>query len=491
MRALVAYARRYHVTIVPEQEAFGHLHHVLTWERYAELGETEHGHVLAPGAAGSLPLIRRWFAELDSLFPGPFVHLGADETFELGRGRTAEAVRSEGLGKVYLDFLRRVVDTLETLPRADTAAPRKRYLFWGDVAVGAPALVATLPKSMIAVAWNYWDASGFERLLAPFRAAGMETWVAPGVQNWNRIWPDNTDALPNIQGFARDGQRLGATGLLNTTWDDDGEALFNMTWYGVVFGAAAAWQRALPPAAAAAELDRYAHAFGRVFHGDTLGLVDSAQTRLTAAHRLLLKVANRDLDDGLFWLDPWSDEGRRVAARTRPVMHELRLLAEDALVLLAEARRREPELREPDALDALELGARKADFLVMKFQFADEVARLYARARDSAGTRASRNLLIDASSMNGRLQDLRDGYALLRDLYEQAWRRENRPYWLGNVLARYDGAIQLWIARADRLDAARREAATTHRLPPPEALGIPPWSADTATASAAPPASSP
>jgi hypothetical protein len=313
----------------------------------------------------------------------------------------------------------------------------------------------------------------------------METWVAPGVQSWNRIWPDNATALPNIQGFARDGQRLGATGLLNTSWDDDGEALFNTTWYGVVFGAAAAWQRAVPPAEGAAEIDRYAHAFGRVFHGDTLGLVDSAQTRLTAAHRLLAKAADRDLDDGLFWLDPWSDGGRRVAARIRPLTHELRLLAEDALVLVADARRREPGLREQDALDALELGARKADFIGLKFQLADEVARLYARAGDSAGTASSRNDLVDASSMNGRLQDLRDGYTLLRDLYEQAWLRENRPYWLGNVLARYDQAVQLWLARIDRVDAARGEASRTHRLPPPEALGIPPWTADTGAATAA------
>ncbi|HXD23934.1 MAG TPA: glycoside hydrolase family 20 zincin-like fold domain-containing protein, partial [Gemmatimonadaceae bacterium] len=103
VRALVAYARRYHIDVVPEQEAFGHLHHVLKYDLYSPLGETDHGNVLAPGDPAALPLIKSWFAEIDSLFPSKFVHLGADETFELGLGRTKDRVTQSGLGPVYID----------------------------------------------------------------------------------------------------------------------------------------------------------------------------------------------------------------------------------------------------------------------------------------------------------------------------------------------------------------------------------------------------
>ncbi|MDQ6886832.1 MAG: beta-N-acetylhexosaminidase [Gemmatimonadota bacterium] len=456
VRELVAYARAYHIEVIPEQEAFGHLHHLLKYELYSPLGETPHGHVLAPGQAGSLPLIRQMFAEIDSLFPGRFIHLGADETFELGRGQSAERVRTEGIGAVYLDFLKQIEGALR--------GRDKRFLFWGDVAMNSPDLVKTLPKDLIPVAWDYDPAPSFDKLIAPFRDAGMETWVAPGVNSWNRVYPDFALALPNIQGFVRDGQRLGASGVLNTSWDDDGEALFAQSWYGVLFGAAAGWQHG------ESSIEDFQRSYGRVFHGDTSGRLDRAQRKLMAAHQLLRKAGVGDASDYLFWLDPWSDEGQRLGQKIRPVASELRVLAESAIVLVADARR--APLRETDALDAMDLGARRIDLIGMKFQFAEEIAQMYARAADSTSSSASRDLG-DITGINGRLQDLRDAYSLVRDEYERQWLRENRPYWIHNVLARFDLATQLWISRADRIGLARQAWYRTKKLPPPEVIGVP------------------
>ena len=463
--ALVAYAKRYHVEVVPEQQTFGHLHHVLKLERYAPLAETPHGHVLAPGQAGSVPLVRQWFAEIDSLFPGRFLHIGADETFELGRGQTAERVRDEGIGAVYLGFLAQIEEALRPLNR--------KLLFWGDVAMNHPDLVRTLPKDLIAVAWQYNpQPRGFDRYLTPFTEAGMETWIAPGVNNWNRVYPNYANALPNIQGFARDGQRLGATGMLNTSWDDDGEALFAQTWYGVLFGAAAAWQ------AGESSVERFQRDYGRVFHGDTTGYVNEAQRKLMAAHALIQRTGAGDASDYLFWIDPWSDEGKVAAGRLRPATRELRLLAEDAIELVIRARMANPTgLREREALDALELGARRVDLIGLKFQLAEESVANYGRAfgaqSDSVRRAATVRDLADISGINGRFQDLRDAYVLTRDLYERAWLAENRPYWLRAVLARYDMATQLWIARADRVTDARLQWTRTRRLPSAAAVGLP------------------
>ena len=300
-RELVAYAAKYHITIIPEQEAFGHLHHVLKFEQYSSLGETPRGAVLAPGDPGSLPQIGEWFGELAKVFPGPYAHIGADETDQLGLGRTRDEVTQKGLGTVYLNFLSQIHEQLAPL--------HKRLLFWGDIAENSPELVGTLPKDMIAVSWHYDAKPDFTKNLEPFLKSGLETWVATGVNNWNRVYPNNNEALGNIRAFVRDGQKLGAAGMLNTVWNDDGEGIFDENWFGVLFGAAAAWQ------AGESSEANFTASYGEAFHNDPTGKISQAQQELMAAHATLKKAGLDDAQDSYFWVDPFSPEGQKVAAK--------------------------------------------------------------------------------------------------------------------------------------------------------------------------------
>ncbi len=457
VRELVAYAANYHITILPQQQTFGHLHHALKYELYQPLAETPHGHVLAPDAPGSLEFTRASFAEIDSLFPSPFVHIGADETFELGKGRTKSRIDSLTIGPVYLDYLKDIVEAIRV--------PGKRYLFWGDIAMNHPDLVKVLPKDLIAVGWDYWSRSSFDRYLKPFRDAGMDTWVAPGVSNWNRVFPNNATALANIQGFVKEGQAGGARGMLNTTWDDDGDAIFDQVWYGVLFGAAASWQHG------ESSIPAFQSSFGLAFHGDTTGKIDAAHKQLAAAHSALMPTGTGDAGSYLFFVDPWSAEGIVETKRLRPVLATVRLQAESALVNIAQARR-QAHLREPEALDALELGARRIDWLAMKFQIADEIAQGVFAFTAPGRTDVDWKELAELTGINGKLQDMRDGYVLTRELFERSWRHENRPYWLQNNLSRYDAQIITWVRRIDAMDQVRRRFAREKKLPTPADLGV-------------------
>ena len=470
-RELVAYAAHYHVTIIPEQEAFGHLHYLLNWEQYAPLSETPHGQVLAPGQPDAMKLTHDMFTELAAVYPGPFLHIGADETVELGKGQTKAAVDAQGLGAVYLDTMQKIVADLQPLHR--------KLLFWGDIAMHDPDLVKQLPDSFkqatIAVSWEYNpQPKGFARYITPFTNAGMETWVGTGINNWSRVYPNWNNAFANIQQFTAQGQQLGVTGALNTIWDDDGEALASNNWYGILFGAEAAWHKG------EASIPRFESSYGEVFHGDGTGKIDEAQRELMVAHQLLhdspLKTDGSDL---VFWIDPWSFDGQREAGQIRPILAEVRLHAERAIVLVAEARAAGHNLREQDALDALDLGARRMDLIGLKFQISDEIAASYAHAYALQGSKnkddradVSRELG-NINAVNGKLQDLRNGYSLMRDLYETAWLKTNRPYFLRNNLERYDLTIQLWLQRIDRVRTAQRQWANLQSIPAASDLGIP------------------
>jgi hypothetical protein len=457
-RELAAYARRLHIFIVPEQEAFGHLHHVLIYEKYSDLAESPHGHVLAPGQSATQPLILSWFTQIAADFPSPFLHIGADETFELGTGRTKSSVDTSGLGPVYADFLTSIHTTLAPLHR--------QLLFWGDIAVSDPGAIARLPHDMIAIPWAYGHEDNYDHEILPFKNAGMQTWVAPGDSNWKQVYPLGNVALDNISGLVEAGQRLGSTGVLTTVWNDDGEGLFNQDWFGVLFGAAAGWQ---PGKSAAAP---YAAAFGSTLFGDTTGDINAAQAELLAAEDLI------DVSDETFWLDPWSPAGIAKADKLRAKIPAARLHAEHAIELLHAALTANPALREQDAIAAMDLGARRIDFIGLKFQLSDEMRSAYGKAyaarSDAKHHAATEDILDSISSMNGRCQDLRDGYSQLKNLYRAAWLTENRPAWIDNVLVRYDMRIQLWQQRGEDINTLINTWNDTQSLPTATQAGIPP-----------------
>ena len=461
---LVTYAHQYHITIVPDQESFGHLHNVLKYEIYQDEAETPQGYVLAPGQEHTLPLIKDWFADIAQEFPSPFINIGGDETFDLGVGRTRDAVAQQGYGTVYVAFIKQIHDELAPLNR--------RLLFWGDIGDANPDAVAGIPKDMIAVPWNYSAQTDFGKLIQPFAKNGIETWVAPGDLNWNEVFPRSKTALWNIQGFIAAGQSLGSTGALTTVWNDDGEGIFNMDWYGVLFGAVAAWQ---PGQSSIAD---YQDSYGQVFHLDTSAKINEAEKELMAATEELATAQTGMTTNQVFWVDPWTAEGQAVSAKVLPVAPDLRLHAERAIELLGDAHRDNPKLAEPDSLSAMDLGARRLDFIGLKFELAQEIPAAYAQAvaqqKDRTQNSPASILLSEISGVNGRCQDLRDGYSALKSEYSQVWLAENRPYWLNNVNVRYDVEIERWQQRSEQFSAAIYDWQNGQDLPAAAALGMPP-----------------
>lgn len=452
---LSAYARRHHIDLVPQQQTFGHLHHLLKVESYSSMGERPHGSVLAAEDESAYEWIAKAGTQLARTFPSPFLHIGSDETHELGQGRSRELATRVGFAGAYLHHMQRAVDVLKPLNR--------RLMFWGDMALAHRELLGKLPKDLVAMTWNYDPRPEFASLIEPFRENGYEFFVCPGVSNWSRVFPNPGAALPNINGFVEEGKRRGALGMLNTHWNDGGEGLWNLAWYPVVFSAAAAWQEGR------VDPEAFAQSFDWVFHRRVTPAVSRIVERFQQAHALFAKAGLGEAHNRLVWLDPFSASGARTVRAALPVAREVRLLAERNLADLErlEAPRRAGTLR------YLALAAHRLNYIGMKIQFSRDMADAYRDAlADRSDVNQARRRLRRFTSTDGLIEDLRHAILEIRGLYREAWLAENAPYWLDNVLLMYDAEALYWQNRARQFSGVYQDYLATGELPPPERLGL-------------------
>lgn len=454
---LSEYARTYHVELVPHQQLFGHLHNMLKFELYSDLGEVPHGSVLSPANERTYEWLRETCAQLVRAFPGRFFHVGADETWELGEGQSRDLARQLGTGGLYLRHLERLTELLRPHGR--------RLLFPGDIVLKHPEVIPKLPRDLIAVAWVYAPREDYSPSIKPFLEHKVPFFVCTAVHNWNRLFPAFSDTRVNANNFARDAKKYGALGMIATHWADDGEALFNMTWYGVVFSAAAAWQEGL------VDVESYDRAFDWVFYRNADRTFVDAIRNLYQVHDLLRSAKAGIANNALFWRDPFSASGAEAVRKAWPVASKMRLLAEEAAVSLAAGKHK--ARAHAGTVAFLELAARRIDYLGMKIQFSNEVGDLYRACQADPGNavRVGNNLR-RIRGMDGLLPSLRDYIHEVKAMYRDAWLAENRPYWLENVLVRYDAEALEWVRKMRLFDDAALRHDATGTLPGAETMGL-------------------
>ena len=269
VRRLDAFCRERHVALVPNQNCFGHLHRWLKLPRYQPLAEVPGGvqhpfatepepFSLCPGDPRSLELVADLLDQLLPCFASDEVNVGLDETFDLGQGRSAQAVAQRGVGRVYLDFLLAV----EGLVRERG----HRMQFWADILLNHPELVDELPPEVVPLVWGYEADHPFERQLPAVAAGGRPFVVCPGTASWQSFGGRTETMAVNIERAAQLGAQAGARGLLVTDWGDRGHLQpLPVSLAGWAHAADRAWN---PEPAAPADLES---TLDRLAFGDAAG----------------------------------------------------------------------------------------------------------------------------------------------------------------------------------------------------------------------------
>lgn len=447
LRELSEYARRFHVALIPEQQSFAHMHDTLKVELYAGAAELPHGFLLAPNSPISTAYLSNIVSqELAAVGRPPFFHIGSDETATLGLGTTQSDVAARGRSNVYAEHIVAMNRLI--------APSGARLMLWDDGIENDPGIMKLIPRNAVIVNWHYGAEATFEPYIQTIARGGFEQMVAPGASNWNEIFPAIDIALANERRFIDQGRAAHVLGLFQTVWHDDGETLYEATWYPVLYAAASAWERK------DVEPERFAADFPSAFFGDGDLVYGADAVSLGRTLRLLEpRECPYGQTDALFWADPFDPAA--TAQLQRSDLSAARLAAEAVEQSLYFG---EPPLH-ADAAFVMSLAARRYDVLARKFQIAAEVRAMYADALAHANS-DSETTLRDLYWCRYWMWELRDAYEELAPLYARAWRYENREGHLAGNLERYHIVAQKAIERADAFYRVTRQYVTSKTLPP-------------------------
>ncbi|MGO4210767.1 family 20 glycosylhydrolase [Terriglobus sp. 2YAB30_2] len=433
---IVAYARERHIDVVPCVELYGHLHDLFREEKYSSLAALPHGGEANPAEAKVLRILEDWLHQYAELFPSPWIHIGFDEPFELGRAGTRAS--SQSPDELWLHLLQRMAEL--------SVQQHKRPLFWADIDEGAyifnkyPGLAANLPKTAIAVPWFYDARPSYDGLLTLFAQNHVPILVATGISDWDTVTPDFDSTFTNIDGFLAAARGARAFGMVNTQWSDSAQALHRQAEAGVAYGAAAAWQA--QPIARDHFFDEYAH----VRYGEKLAMpVSKALQNLAKAQTLLRSAIGRETSFRL-WDDPFEPHTLADIKTHAKELEESRLAAETARETLQAAIGDTPVLEQGGELSELLFASRVLDFVSMKFLYAIEIEKNFQALPEHPSTEDIQFLLSreTAARNHSRIGDLMDECGDLKLRYRELWLQQYKPYRLATAEARWDAELEFW-----------------------------------------------
>ena len=456
---IVEFGRTHFVDIVPCAQFHGHLHPLLKIERYSDLGEIPHGGEVSPGDENVYRLLESFLDHYARLFPADVIHIGGDETWELGTGRSQERMKGVPRGKLYLDHFLKIYEMV--------SARGKKCEMWGDIFLKYPETIKQLPKDVRVASWHYEKHENYDPWVKAFEEANIPFIVCPGTRCWNQVYPNYEAMRDVIDGFLARGRRAGAAGIMNTIWFDVCEELLTPNFYGIAYGGAAGWENSF------VDRDTFDRAFAWVFHGDPEGTVMHGYNALLRA-QLVGEEMMPYRTTSLFWTNPFDGSLGGRLAEWQPKLRELRLAAEDAIENLLKSKK--AGLRNADMLDHLLLAARRFDYAGLKLIYGAEMSRMYRRAVASGDKDRMYWLQtqfgVHAKANQGRLYDLIYGAGNLKTQYRDVWNSQFKPYNLEGVLALWDMEIQQYWHMKWRLQEGFDQYNRTGKPPEPERFGF-------------------
>lgn len=230
IREIDAYAKRLGIEMIASIQALGHLEPIMRWGAYYEVRDTDN--VILVDCEKSYVLLEKMIKFWSDALDTRRIHLGMDETHDLGRGKFMDLHGYERPFDIYNRHLNRLCGICEKYDLKPIIWNDMYFRYankeqnYYDTGAQIPQDVKdAIPKMVQLSYWDYYhrDREIYSKMLQRTRDLnGGAPFMASGIWTWSRLWCDYEQSFATVKPCVDACREQGITEILYTLWGDDG-----------------------------------------------------------------------------------------------------------------------------------------------------------------------------------------------------------------------------------------------------------------------------
>jgi len=235
IKDLSQYAKKYFIELIPIFQTISHWDNILINKKYWKYGEFPGSNSLDISNKEIFPLLDDMIGELSEAFDTEYFHVAADESWDVGKGASAEYIENIGIAQAYLNHYKAIYNMVKK-------HGYKYVIIYHDILSKYEEILEDLPKDMIIMYWEYNKKEKY-KTLDKIKSYNLPFIVCPSVWDYNRPFPSISCFEKNIINLIKYGYKLGGIlGEVTSSWGDyRNKEIRENRFYGFILSAEVGW----------------------------------------------------------------------------------------------------------------------------------------------------------------------------------------------------------------------------------------------------------
>lgn len=197
------------IELIPVFQSFGHMFHILKWDKYEHLSESSQKWSVVINEE-TYSFFDKFYKVLSQTFSSKFIHVGGDEVYDMTTDKSKHLLNGKTKTEIFADHIFRLKQIAEKY--------NKEIMIWGDMVQKDENILKKLGKDINICYWMY----DFAEIPDIYKKISNNIYICPGTSTWKSFFPRIDYAIKNMNLKNREYQNLNAYGFIITDWGDAG-----------------------------------------------------------------------------------------------------------------------------------------------------------------------------------------------------------------------------------------------------------------------------